>query len=643
VTWSTGRVAIDSTFGVAIVGYTEGRLTRAVDRALRRLEGRTGITFVRDTAPRDTSRAQLVVRAGKAGMAVQGVEEDESYALDVGTRVTLSASTVVGVMRGLETVLQLVDADTAGYYLPGVSIQDKPRFPWRGLLIDVCRHFQSVAVIERNLDAMAAVKLNVLHWHLSEDQGFRVESKKYPKLHQLGSDGLYYTQDEIREVVAYARDRGIRVVPEFDMPAHSSSWFVGYPQYASAPGPFVIERAFGVHDAVFDPSRDEVYAFIDGFIGEMAPLFPDVYFHIGGDEANGKEWNANARIQAFMRTKGFKDNEALQAYFNQRLEKILEKHNKHMVGWDEILHPDLPHNVVVQSWRGQASLAQGAKAGHLGILSAPYYLDAMRSSEYHYGADPLPDSVGLAPADAARVLGGEVCMWGEIVTPETIDSRIWPRSAAVAERFWSASTVMDVDDMYRRLSVVSVELEELGLVHESSSARLLRRLVPGQHIGPLVTLVSALEPVNLGGRMNVNPATQLTPLTALSDAAVPDPRARREVAALVKTFLANPAQGGGYRAQLTGIFDDWREQRPGVTALAALSPAVREALPQSADLADLGTMGLEAMGYLAAGTVAPADWKARATALLERAQQRRAHMRFAVMEPMRALLLAARP
>src|SRR2546426_12701270 len=154
------------------------------------------------------------------------------------------------------------------------------------------------------------------------------------------------------------------------MPAHSTSWFVGYPQYAAAPGPYQIERAYGVLDAVFDPSREEVYAFIDGFIGEMAALFPDAYFHIGGDEANGKQWNANRRIQTFMRGHGLKDNEALQAYFNRRLQRILARHGKRMEGWDEILHPDLPKSVVVQSWRGPESLGESARQGFLGILSA---------------------------------------------------------------------------------------------------------------------------------------------------------------------------------------------------------------------------------------------------------------------------------
>ena len=197
-----------------------------------------------------------------------------------------------------------------------------------------------------------------------DDQGFRIESKKYPKLQEMGSDGQFYTQDQVKEVVTYAAERGIRVVPEFDIPGHSTAWFVGYPEYASAPGPYQIERRFGIFDPTFNPTDESVYKFFDGFFGEMSKLFPDAYMHIGGDETKGTQWDANPKIQAFKKKKGLKDNAALQAYFNKRIEKILKKHGKKMVGWDEILHPDLPKDIVVQSWRGEKSLIAGAKQGY---------------------------------------------------------------------------------------------------------------------------------------------------------------------------------------------------------------------------------------------------------------------------------------
>ena len=196
------------------------------------------------------------------------------------------------------------------------EIQDQPRFPWRGLMIDIARHYQPPEVLKRNLDAMAAVKLNVFHWHLTEDQGFRVESKKFPKLHTMGSDGFFYTQDQVREIIAYAAERGIRVIPEFDIPGHATSWLVGHPELGSAPGPYKIERGAGIFEPALDPTRDQTYKFLDGFLGEMAALFPDAYMHIGGDENEGKQWDRNPQIQAFMKAKGIKDNHALQAYFN---------------------------------------------------------------------------------------------------------------------------------------------------------------------------------------------------------------------------------------------------------------------------------------------------------------------------------------
>ena len=231
-------------------------------------------------------------------------------------------------------------------------------------MIDVGRHFMPLDVLRRNLDGMEAVKLNVFHWHLSENQGFRVESKKLPKLHQKGSDGNYYTQAEIKDLIAYAADRGIRIVPEFDMPGHSTAWFVGYPEIASGPGPYAIERNWGVMDPAMDPTNEKTYKFLETFIGEMTKLFPDKYFHIGGDEVNGKEWDRNSKIQEFMHSHNIKSNAELQAYFNEHVSKIVSKNNKIMVGWDEILQPSLPKNIVIQSWRGPGLSRTGRQTGH---------------------------------------------------------------------------------------------------------------------------------------------------------------------------------------------------------------------------------------------------------------------------------------
>ena len=519
LTLTQGRLRLDSTFSATASGFADPRLRRGLNRALLRLEARIGQPVHRDSTG---DGARLIVRVARPGEAVQTPEEDESYRLRIsGNQVELEAPTVVGGLRGLETLLQLVSADSAGFYLPDASIADRPRFRWRGLLVDVGRHFMPPETIRRTLDGMAMVKLNVLHWHLSEDQGFRVESRRYPRLHQLGSDGNYYTRTEIREIVAYARDRGIRVVPEFDMPGHATSWFVGYPQYASASGPYLIERKFGVFDPAFDPTSEATYQFIAGFVAEMVTLFPDPFWHIGGDEVNGRQWTRNPRIVRFRREHNLKDNHALQAYFNRRLGRILESHGRRLVGWDEILHPNLPRSAVVQSWRGTEYLGRAATQGNAGILSAPYYLDHQETAETHYLADPLPPGNSLTPEQAALVLGGEACMWAEHVSSETVDSRIWPRMAAVAERFWSPASTRDVDDMYRRLSLVSVSLERAGLGHEAHTYRMLRLLAGRRGVQPLHDLLAVTMPVTFGQRSRLQGTTQLTPLSGLIDAARP--------------------------------------------------------------------------------------------------------------------------
>ena len=412
-----GKLEIDGSLRVALTGYTEPRLTRAAIRFLQRLQARTGIPLAAEPSEAPES-SRIVIRCGGPGEKVQSVRADESYNLVVTPeKALLEAPSPLGVMHGLETLLQLVALDAESFHFPAVSIQDRPRFPWRGLLIDVARHWQPVEVILRNLDAMAAFKMNVFHWHLSEDQGFRMESKRFPKLHGLGSDGLYYTQAQVREVVAYARERGIRVIPEFDMPGHTTSWFAGYPELASAPGPYAIERGWGVFDPCMDPTREELYTFLDAFLAEMTPLFPDAYWHIGGDEVNGRQWNSNPRIAAFKKSHGMKNNEDLQAYFNKRLIALLTRHGKRAVGWDEILHPDLPKSAVIQSWRGQAALAQSAQQGYAGILSWGYYIDHLRSAAFHYQVDPMgQQAASLTPGQKAMLLGGEACMWGEYIT-----------------------------------------------------------------------------------------------------------------------------------------------------------------------------------------------------------------------------------
>ncbi len=481
LTATSGSFVLTPKFIAAASKFDDLRLDAAIGRAMQQIRQKSGVPFLTKTesAAAGATGAQLVIEVQGAGEKIQSIDEDEAYSLSVTpTGARIEAATVVGAMHGLETLVQLVQPSGSDYVLPLVSIHDSPRFRWRGLMIDCGRHFEPMDVLKRSIDGMAAVKLNVFHWHLTEDQGFRIESKLYPRLTSIGSNGLYYTQQDAKDLVAYAHARGIRVVPEFEMPGHSTAWQVAYPALASGTPPPAVRTEFGIAPFALDPTREETYQFIARFLGEMATLFPDAYMHIGGDETPAPDWKTNPRILAFMHAHHLKDSAALQAYFNTRVLKILTGLHKHMVGWDEILNPDLPKDIVIQSWRGEASLAQGAVQGFQGILSAPYYLDGMKSAGTHYLADPLPSSSPLTPEQRKRVLGGEICMWGEQIDEGTIDSRIWPRTAAIAERFWSPENVTDVDDMYRRLDVVSLQLEGLGLqhlTHEDASLRATRR------------------------------------------------------------------------------------------------------------------------------------------------------------------------
>lgn len=542
VVWGTGRLAVTKDFRIAFVGNTEKRLRDYAFRAVRRLEGRTVIEMSSDydDPARAVEGATLQITTTSASSYYPNVGEDESYKLEISSSFArLTAPTTLGSMRGLETFLQLLESDKDGFYFPAVTIEDKPRFPWRGLMIDSARHFQPIEVIRRNLDAMAAVKLNVLHWHLTEDQGFRVETTFNKELYKLGSDGNYYTQNEIRGIIAYAADRGIRVMPEFDMPGHATAWVVSHPEIASAPGPYKIERRPGIFDPTLDPTNPATYALLKTFFEDMAKLFPDKYMHIGGDENEGKQWDANPKIQAFMKKNGIKDNHALQTYFNKQILPMLKRGGKTMMGWDEIFQPDLPKEVVIHSWRGQEALAKAAKLGYQGVLSNGYYIDLMQTAASHYVVDPVPANTTLTDAEQKFVLGGEATMWAEWVSPDTIDSRIWPRTAAIAERLWSAQNVNDVDDMYRRLTPTSRRLEELGLTHRKNQGMLVRRLTNAVDAPAVERFISYIEPVKGYLRYQVRPQTMLSPLTGLVDAALADAPGARSFNFTVANFIEN--------------------------------------------------------------------------------------------------------
>ncbi|SEA20829.1 family 20 glycosylhydrolase [Alkalimonas amylolytica] len=368
-----------------------------VQPALKRMLGRLQQTNPKLHFAADAPAIIRITIADQQPFFWPQLHQDESYLLRVdGSGIQLNANTHLGILHGLETVLQLAAMNN---YLPAVLIKDSPRFAWRGLLLDPARHFLPVETIKRQLDAMAAAKLNVLHWHLTDDQGWRLESKRFPKLHQVaGTDG-YYTQDEIRSIVHYAAKRGIRVVPEIDVPGHTTALGAAYPELMAMPGPATPETHWGIHPAVLDPTNDEVFVFLRQLLEEVTTLFPDAYLHIGGDEVLPDHWQQNPAIRAFKQQHGFADHLALQSWFNQQLLAILTALDRRMIGWDEILTPDLPASSLVQSWRGLDSVVEAAQAGHDVILSTGYYLDQPQFASFHYRMDPLPGASPELPAN----------------------------------------------------------------------------------------------------------------------------------------------------------------------------------------------------------------------------------------------------
>ena len=642
--FDAGEIEINAGFSVSVAGAgaNDARVKTAVERVYARLARQTGLPILPPRAGVQPPPALRVIVEEADHRGPQQLGDGERYSLEVSEAgIRISADRPLGVLRGLETFLQLVRQNPAsspskapGFSVPYANIQDEPRFSWRGLSLDVSRHFIPVAEIKRTLDGMAAVKLNVFHWHLSDDQGFRVESKKYPRLQQYGSDGLYYTQAEIRDVVAYARDRGIRVVPEFDVPGHASSWLAAYPSLGTGPGPFHVVHDRGDIYGVMDPMKESTYRFLDGLFGEMAKLFPDAYFHIGGDEVNPKDWSNQPGVRAFLKKHHLESAPQLQVYFNQRLQKILARRGKRMMGWDEILQSDLPKDVVIQSWRGQTALADAARKGYSGILSTGYYLDLMQPASAHYRVEPFAEATGnLNPGEKKRILGCEAAMWEELATSENLDAKLWPRLAAIAERFWSPASVNDIASMYARLEPVNQWLEWLGLKQRSNLELMRQRLAGGMPVEPLDAFASVLEPVK-GYERHRSGWGATTPFNRLVDAIPPESDAAREFSDRVAQYLTAPSAPSeeALRKSLAG----WTEKVAAVRPILESNSLLLEDLPLADALATLCRRGNEALSYRS--EAARAGWKAQALADIKDASTHRAHLLIAIAPAVQKLV-----
>jgi len=606
-----GRLALTKQFDIAVTGQPGQRVYDAATRLLQRLQRRSGIDFDQHvvTANSGGEQTKLVIHVRRPGVLKIG--EDESYSLRIDSgHAVLTAESGLGALHGLQTLRQLLQSDSSGYYFPAVDISDKPRFEWRGLMIDVARHFEPMDVIERNIRGMAAVKLNVLHLHLSDNQGFRIQSKVFPELTELGSGGQYYTQTQIKQIIQYADDRGIIVVPEFDLPAHAVSWLVSHPELASAPGPYHLYTRFGGKNPAFDPSNPETFRFLGRFFKEMASLFPAPYIHIGGDENSGRQWSNNPAIQAYMQP-AITSNAALQTQFIQKLAAMITADGKQIIGWDEILQPGLEKGAIIQSWRGKDSLYQAARDGHRTILSNGYYLDLLYPAADGYLNDPIPPGTHLKRSTRRNILGGEAEMWSELVRPATIDSRIWPSAAAIAERLWSPQDVRDVAWMYKRLRAVNLQLEELGLTQIRNQGVLLRQLTGRHEIEPLRVLVDVISPVRGYQRMATGHYTIYSPLASIADAATANPWAAIQFDEWVDRFVEHP--DADTEQQIRAQLEQWIANDPALEALIEPSPALHPVKPLAQSLVTLAKIGLQALDYIDQKQPAPQAWARQTT------------------------------
>ncbi|MVO09362.1 family 20 glycosylhydrolase [Flavobacterium sp. TP390] len=595
-----GFFKINPEFSLNITGNAHPRIYKAATHFLRRLDGRTGLFLKQGfiTKSDEDSNAQLQIHCQRKGEV--GIYEDESYSLEINEKsIIIDAVTDIGALHALETLLQLLQNNSDTFFFPNVSISDKPEFKWRGLMIDVARHFQPVEVIKRNIDAMAAVKLNVLHWHLVDDQGWRIELKNRKKLTELASDGYYYTQEEIKNIIQYASERGIVVVPEIDVPGHATAILTAYPEIGSnykknpseqTASSYSIERNAGVFRPTLDPSNPNTYKILSEIFDEVCPLFPGKYFHIGGDENEGKAWDDNPVIQEFKKKKGFQTNHELQSYFTLQLVPMFKKHDKDIVGWEEIMNEKMPKSTIIHSWKGAnegstagASLINAVKNGYRTILSNGFYIDLMQSINEHYMSPIIPKNAKLTTKEREHILGGEATMWSELVTAQNIDSRIWPRTIAIAELFWSNPQNPDVSNLLQRLPSVSNRLEELGITHIRNKEVILRNIANYQNTFALEYFSKLCEPLKIYTRNKGGTEYHMySPFTLFADACTVDASEALQFNWAVNQYLKeiNPTN----LASVTSFFEQWKTNHKELVVLSENAPLIQPILPLSESL-----------------------------------------------------------
>ena len=468
-----------------------------------RLRPATGFTFPIKSTGTAASPGDITLTTKGANASLG----PESYSLSVTpTGVTIRATTPAGAFYGSQSLLQLFPPEIfsskpsqAAWTISGVEISDSPRFRWRGFMLDVSRHFFAPAEVKQVLDLMALYKLNTFHWHLVDDQGWRIQIKKYPRLTEVGAwrDGVgfgldpksttayangdryggFYTQDDIREIVAYAAQRHITIVPEIEMPGHSSAALTAYPEFACPGVKMSIPMSGGVFTGVYCAGNDATFAFLDDIISEVAPLFPGKYIHIGGDEVIKSNWMACARCQARIKAEGLKDEKELQSYFIRRAEKIVNAHGKTIIGWSEIREGGLAPQAALMDWIGGG--AESARSGHDVVMTPTKYcyIDHYQSTNHAaepkaiggflplqrvYQFEPVPEK--LAPEFHSHVLGGQANLWTEYIPNfRQVEYMMFPRLEALAEVNWSPKELRNWEDFKSRAALNEKRLDALGV------------------------------------------------------------------------------------------------------------------------------------------------------------------------------------
>ena len=548
--------------------------------------------------------------------------EYESYSLDVTeAQIRISAATPTGVTRALATLLQLLHGSGSSAAFSCASIVDSPRFPWRGLMLDPARHFIPIETIKRQIDAMWFVKLNVLHLHLSDDQGFRFESRRFPRLQQVASDGRFYTQDQIADLIRYADARGVRVIPEFDLPGHALSWLVAYPELGSAPGPFALRRTLGSGTCPVDPTRESVYNFLRVFFSEVASVFKDDYIHIGEDEVAGEWWDRNPAIRQFRETNGFQSNRDLETYFTRRLVQIVISAGKNPIAWSDVLSAGQPGKLLVQTWSSSNAIGQAVYYQVPFINSLGFFLDEMKPAGVMYRQ---------MPASARFLQGGEACMWGEGVFGENLDVRVWPRSAAVAETLWSA-TLDDEQSLYARLALMSDRMRRMGLIDFRNLSKIDEWTRNPNDANILKSFIGLLVPRTWGWTDEK---------WTTFDLAAPESAEARRLGTLVDRALA-PGSVSQDRNAVTQTLLRYQKVASEAIPILRTINTIRDAEGLAVQLRDAAQVGIDSIAQIESGKTPDQDWIAKRNTAMEAAGRMTAEAYVAVIAPVRRLLLAA--